>query len=173
MNRIIIRDARIDDAEMVAKIHVDTWRTAYRGIIDQDHLDGLSYKKSEGGFLKRFADPGHITIIAEDANGRVVGFAGGGRNISPEGRYDGQIQAIYVLQDAQRQGIGRMLTSAFCQRLLRLGMKSMAICVLEENHQARAFYERIGGKIAGVATISVGQQDLREVIYGWDDISEL
>lgn len=71
---IIIRDARPKDAEMAAAVHMDTWRTAYRGIVAQEFLDGLSYAKRREGFLKGLADPHTITVVAE-AEGKIVGFA--------------------------------------------------------------------------------------------------
>jgi hypothetical protein len=44
---------------------------------------------------------------------------------------------------------------------------------VEDNLPARSFYERLGGKYQSVESISVGQQDLREVTYGWKDIRGL
>ena len=33
----------LDDAAGIARVHVDTWRTAYRGLIPDDVLAGFSY----------------------------------------------------------------------------------------------------------------------------------
>lgn len=40
-----IRKATINDAEGIAKVHVDSWRTTYKGIIPDEFLYNLSYKK--------------------------------------------------------------------------------------------------------------------------------
>lgn len=40
-----IRKANRDDAPGIAKVHVDSWRTTYKGIIPQSFLDELSYEQ--------------------------------------------------------------------------------------------------------------------------------
>ena len=51
---MIIREARLKDAEAIgfaarlrpiAKVHVDTWRTTYQGIIPESYIARLSYQK--------------------------------------------------------------------------------------------------------------------------------
>jgi hypothetical protein len=42
-----IREARISDAPGIARVRVDTWRTAYRGIVSDEHLNGLSCERAE------------------------------------------------------------------------------------------------------------------------------
>ncbi len=169
MNPLLIRDARTEDADAAAAVHVDAWRTAYRGIIAQEYLDGLSYAKRREGFLKGLADPNTVNVVAE-ARGKIVGFARGGPNIAPVDWYDSQIYALYVLEPNQRQGVGRMLFLATCQRFVEQGLASMTVCALEDNASARAFYERMGGLRIGDELVPIGRQNLREIIYGWDDI---
>ena len=38
---IRIREANPADAGPMARVHVDTWRTAYAGILPAGHLEGL------------------------------------------------------------------------------------------------------------------------------------
>ncbi|EPZ52573.1 hypothetical protein [Alicyclobacillus acidoterrestris] len=40
-----IRKAVPDDAAGVAKVHVDSWRTTYREIVNDEFLASLSYEK--------------------------------------------------------------------------------------------------------------------------------
>ncbi|WP_306428702.1 hypothetical protein [Robertmurraya siralis] len=42
---MIIREATLSDAEGIAKVHVDSWRTTYKGIVSDVFLEQLSYKK--------------------------------------------------------------------------------------------------------------------------------
>ena len=42
---IKIRKAEIADAEKIAKIKIEGWQTAYRGIIDDEFLDNMDRKK--------------------------------------------------------------------------------------------------------------------------------
>ena len=49
MSIFIIREAHPNDGPGMAKVHVDTWRAAYRGILPDDFLDGLSYQATAEG----------------------------------------------------------------------------------------------------------------------------
>lgn len=108
---MLIREARITDAAGIARVHVDTWRSAYRGIISDEFLDHLSTETAEARTRARFTDPwpGTITLVAESDEGEVVGFAIAG----PEREYcratEGELYVMYVDKDHQGQGIGSAL----------------------------------------------------------------
>lgn len=40
-----IRRAKLDDAQGIAKVHVNSWRTTYKDIIPNDFLDNLSVEQ--------------------------------------------------------------------------------------------------------------------------------
>jgi hypothetical protein len=42
-----VRRARLQDAAAIARVHVDAWRSTYRGIVPDEHLDGMSYERSK------------------------------------------------------------------------------------------------------------------------------
>ncbi|KAF0820926.1 MULTISPECIES: hypothetical protein [unclassified Cytobacillus] len=42
-----IRAAELSDAEGIAKVHVDSWRTTYKDIIPENFLENLSYQSRE------------------------------------------------------------------------------------------------------------------------------
>jgi len=39
----MIREATIDDATAIARVHIDAWRTTYATIVPNAHLAALSY----------------------------------------------------------------------------------------------------------------------------------
>jgi L-amino acid N-acyltransferase YncA len=164
-----IRAARIEDASAVARVHVDTWRTTYEGIIPQEHLANLSYERAAKGFAKRFEYGESLLVIEEDGVG-VIGFAGGGPVLDDTKEYDGQIYAIYILKEWQQKGFGRKLIAEMANLLLQRGMKSLLIWVLSDN-KSRAFYESVGGVLVGEKDIVIGGKTLKEVAYGWPDLS--
>jgi len=43
---MILREAGLADAPSIVRVHVDTWRTNYRGIVPEDTLTQLSYEES-------------------------------------------------------------------------------------------------------------------------------
>ncbi len=44
---VVIREAGIGDCGGIARVIVDTWRAAYRGIIAREFLDRLSYAERQ------------------------------------------------------------------------------------------------------------------------------
>jgi hypothetical protein len=44
---MLIRRATLEDAAAIARVRVDTWRTAYRGIVPDEFLDNMSYEGNE------------------------------------------------------------------------------------------------------------------------------
>ncbi len=170
-----IREATSDDAHGLARVHVDTWRATYAGIVPAEHLARLSYERGEQQWRERSlatGQPDRFTFVAEDAAGQVAGFSSGGAERSGDAAYRGEVYALYVLPAQQRQGLGRALLQASARRLLEHGFASLLIWVLAEN-PARGFYERLGGQRLREQAIEIGGADLREVAYGWPDVRSL
>ena len=59
---------------------------------------------------------------------------------------DSELQAIYLLEKYQGCGIGKMLFDFGVKELKENSKQRMTVSVFEANNQARAFYERQGGK---------------------------
>ena len=169
-----IRLAQPTDAAALARVHVDTWRTAYPGIVPDEHLASLSYEaraKRWEETLSTTDGPGFV-YVAQDDSGHVVGFATGGPERSGDPIYRGELYAIYLLPSHQRKGIGRHLVAAVANRLMQMGFHSMLIWVLTQN-PSRKFYEALGGLPVREKEIVIGGATLTEVAYGWPDIRPL
>ena len=57
---MIIREARATDAESIARVNVDGWRTTYIGIVPQAFLDSLSYEMATTRWQARLSDPAEL-----------------------------------------------------------------------------------------------------------------
>lgn len=171
---IRIREANPADAGPMARVHVDTWRTAYAGILPAGHLAGLSYGARESmwkGILT--TDQARHNLVVETGAGEVVGFAGGGPEREGNPDYRGELYAIYLLEGYQRKGAGRRLFEAVAHRLAADGFASMLAWVLKDNRPACRFYESLGAERLGQKAVAIGGTDLLEVAYGWSDITSL
>jgi GNAT superfamily N-acetyltransferase len=78
-------------------------------------------------------------FVAENEHGDIVGFANGGKELSGKYPYDGELYAIYLLENYQRQGIGNQLVRNVVQELHRFNIFSLFVWVLEDN-PSRFFY---------------------------------
>jgi ribosomal protein S18 acetylase RimI-like enzyme len=177
-----IRDARVEDAEAIARVHVDSWRTTYRGIVPQEFLDSLSYEGRAQNWRAGLANKpqpqeswrriGDIALVGEDPAGRIVGFANGGAIRGDHPPYDGELYSIYLLQEHQGKGLGRRLFVLLAQRLQAAGYRSMLLWALKDNPACR-FYEGLGGVVAFEVVIDIAGNRLDEVAYGWPDLVAL
>ena len=169
-----MRPATVEDAPALAQVHVASWHETYRGLVPDEYLDGLSVEERTERWRSRLsgADPGAFTLVAEDDSGRMVGFATGGPGRQGDPVYTGELYAIYLLQAAQRAGLGRRLVQAVVERLLAMGHRSMLVWTLAAN-PSRGFYERLGGQPIRSTVINIGGAEVEDVAYGWTDITEL
>src|SRR5579875_3238148 len=129
---MIVRAARVEDAGGIAKVHVDSWRTTYKGVIPDDFLASLSYESRSQRWRSMLSNPTRFAgdFVAEDKTGRIVGFISGGPAQEPYPVYRGELYAIYILQEYQGQEIGRRLTEALVGKLLEAGIDNMLVWVL-------------------------------------------
>jgi ribosomal protein S18 acetylase RimI-like enzyme len=171
--KTFVRPAQVSDAEAIARVHIDTWRTTYAGIMPAEHLAKLSYEDRAAGWRNILANPDNpaFTLVAE-ANEEVLGFATGGPERAGHPLYKAEISGIYVLEAWQRQGIGRQLTLAVVEGLQQRGFASMLVWVLKDN-PCRGFYERLSGMPAGEKPVEIGGKKLVLAAYGWRDLAEL
>jgi GNAT superfamily N-acetyltransferase len=171
---MIVREARASDAAGIAKVHVDTWRSTYQGIIPDDVLDGLSYDDREAMWntaLTTRRSENHIYVV-ESEDGQVVGFAAAGLEREQRSGEVGEVYAIYLLEEHHRKGLGKKLLLETVKRLQREGYRSVMLWVLADN-PTRGFYEAMGGVASRQKDIEIGGNTLVEVAYEWEDITDL
>jgi ribosomal protein S18 acetylase RimI-like enzyme len=168
-----IRPARPTDAPALGHIQVTSWRSAFRGIAPDDYLDHqASIENQIEDWREILVDPEQLVFVAENDQ-KVIGYAWAHREEAPDREWDGELVSMHLLPEFKRQGLGQKLFSAAAVQLQSLGCRSVYLWVLEDNHAARAFYEVLGGKLAGQHQIELGEKPLSELAYGWPNISDL
>lgn len=169
-----IRPAHVNDAEGIARVHVESWQSTYKGIIAENYLASLSIKRRAERWRKNLSDQTSRTwvFVVEKTNKQIVGIASGGPQRDPQLNYDGELYAIYLLEEAQRRRLGSRLMHALADQLAAHGYKRLLVWVLESN-PSRKFYEALGGKYVAKKIIAIGKQDLIEVAYGWQNLRTL
>ena len=136
---MIIRQAKEEDVKQIAEILVEDWKTAYRGIMDDDFLDSLSAAQRFEIEIKRYQK----YIVAADEN-EVLGYAW--NEETGDEAADCEIIALYVRYSKRKNGIGRALMQHAMDGFRKAGKKTMIVWCLKENHESRRFYEKMGGK---------------------------
>jgi len=163
-----IRAAQPGDAAGIARVHVDSWRTTYPGILPAEVLASLSYQRRETAWAELLAHREGVNLVAEAPSGQIVGFASGGPNREDHPQFAGELYAIYLLATAQGKGVGRRLTHETMAWLAEHGMHSMLVWVAAAN-PSRRFYESLGGQFVGSRIAVVAGVEIEEASYGWAD----
>jgi len=152
-----IREARLEDASAIARVHIDAWRETYQGIIPNTYLAQLSHAKRTKQWEQTLIDQCVYVAVSGD---EVVGFAQGGPNRSDA--REGELYAIYVLQAYQGQGLGKALFQRIADDLAEY--ETMQVAVLRDNPACR-FYERFGGQVFEESMIERGGVELVQRVY--------
>jgi ribosomal protein S18 acetylase RimI-like enzyme len=161
MENTVIRRMTPEDAEAVTDVLIDTWKTAYRGIVSDDVLDHQDREMLIERRKKQYKD-----YIVAEINGHVVGYCWyvNDNSFSKElSDIDCEIVAIYVLPGMARKGVGRKMFSYAVEDLRKQNREKMVIWCLKDNCSGRAFYEKMGGKIIGEHKTHIGNEDYDEV----------
>ena len=166
-----IRDAVPGDADAIAWVHLESWKTTYPGIIPQSYIDGLRVEDGAARWRVRLEEKSATILVAEDEAG-IFGFAAGGTPLHPVDGFDAELAAIYLLATHQGQGAGAELMRRAARAFRQQGFQSLVVWALEEN-PACGFYERMGGVRVAQQGIEIGGVTLPEVAFGWADIGVL
>lgn len=170
---MIIREANRQDLFSIAKVQVDSNRTTYRDIMPEHYLEGLSYESKASEWNKRLFDTKktEFMYIAETDDRNIVGFASASLDKTND-IYEREIYSIYILQEFQRIGIGKLLFKSIIERYIENNVRSLILWTLHDN-PSRFFYEHLGGRIVDKRIIDRGGKELEQVAYAWDDITSI
>ncbi|MEN6390908.1 MAG: GNAT family N-acetyltransferase [Syntrophomonas sp.] len=162
-----IRRADVNYAPAIARVTVDTWKNAYRGIIADEYLSNLKYQDREKGW-REFPFQDSWVYIAENDEEDVIGFAAGGPHREAGSVYQGEVYAIYIDEAYQDQGIGTLLLRSVVRKMLASGLNSVIVWVLSDNPYRR-FYERRGGLPLESKLLAMDGFENEITAYGWLD----
>jgi ribosomal protein S18 acetylase RimI-like enzyme len=139
------------------------------------YLDAMDRRDYEERWARTLLDPyQRSSVFVVEEGERLVGFASCGRERDGDVRYDGELYAIYLLDEARGRGHGRALLLAAADELAARRMRAMVVWVLRDNTRARGFYERLGGQYLRERPMDLGLGPaVREVSYLWPDIGAL
>jgi len=165
---MIIRKASIYDSIGVTKVYVETWKTAYRGIIDQDYLENINYDKQKRNFMNML-NKESLIYVAESKIGEIIGYAVPEVTKDDLGVNRGEISMIYVLDRYQGEGIGHNLLEKSAETLVKSEINRMIVWVLKDN-PACGFCEALGGTPKETRLDQIGGVDYVSIGYVWEDI---
>lgn len=131
-------------------VHVRSWQVAYRGIVPDAILDGLSIESRVEFWARAIAqtatEPSRdVRIWVVEEADRVVGLAT--TRACPDADVPpgtGELHSIYLAPEAWSRGLGASLLTAAVADLRERGFAPLVLWVIEANVRGRRFYERTG-----------------------------
>ncbi len=170
---LAFRAAGPADAAAIARIHQESWRTTYSGILPTAVIAELAGRKTEERWRSRLGTPStaQATFMAHDGT-EPIGFAWCGEARHQLEGLEAEVYALYMLQPHQRRGGGSGLLAQCAGHFLRQGRFGFYLWALKAN-RARLFYEAIGGSSIAEKSERLGQHSYLEVAYAWHDLAPL
>jgi len=161
-----IRPATAADADALARLHVDSWRSAYRGLVPDSYLESLNYGHGALRFRRAIASGADETYVAEDSR-EMLGFLtlGACRDADVDPARTGEIWGIYLAPRHWRKGIGGQLCLHAERVLASRHYLQAVLWVFEGNAAARRFYEAMGFEVDGASKMLSPGAPLKAIRY--------
>lgn len=163
-----IRPGLLSDVPAISKAYAQAWRETYQGTAPPAFVDGMTEAAAAGLFQESFR-PNRFCyfLYVAEVEGRIVGFADGGRERSHPESGEGELYAIYLLREFQGKGMGRELFRAGFAQLSGSGLGPVVVWVLEENPH-RKFYESLGGALGlDRKKLRIQEEGITLIPYRW------
>lgn len=159
---VTVRPATRHDAMAIARVRVDTWRVAYRGLIADAVLDAMDADAEGRRRAERWseftADPRSRQLVAIDED-EVVGWAAVGPGRDDDRPGSGELYAIYAVPGIWSRGVGYALMLEAEAALRDGGFTTAHLWVLDGNERAASFYDREGWREDGAEKVDTGFVD--------------
>jgi ribosomal protein S18 acetylase RimI-like enzyme len=168
------RKAKSNEAEAIAHIHAQSWQVAYRGILTDAFLDREVLENRLKIWKERFSHPAKNEFICVAVEKQVLkGF------VCMYGNDDAQwgtlVDNLHVSPELKGQGIGkRLMVEAAKWVSKKYPNSGLYLWVYEDNHEARRFYEKMGGKnVESQIYDNADGGSANTLRYAWTDIGKL
>jgi ribosomal protein S18 acetylase RimI-like enzyme len=168
----IIEMATIADVPEMARLHVMSWQTAFKGVVPESELRARDVGRSIEGWTTTYHSfPENLCVARESTSRNILGFCCAGPVVKQErsGPFGFEFYSLHVAPGFYHRGIGTAFLRAGFNRMRDLGLDGAIVWTLDQLVQARRFYEKHGGQVVKRDTCFIGGQKVGEVAYGWPE----
>ena len=145
--------ANISDLPIIINLTNKIWPVAYGKIISLAQLDYMIDKFYTETALGELMQKGHVFYLAQDDDGKYIGFVSYEINSEPNKT---KIHKIYVLPETQGTGLGRQFFELVKIKAIEQDQKAIFLNVNKFNH-AIHFYTKLGFTKVKDEVIDIGE----------------
>ena len=144
-----IRKAETDDLQSIHDMAQVVFRDTYKGILSPDQMEymmGMMYSLPN---LRKQLEGGHHYYIAQDGDNRLGYVSLQHEGADEDGTEVFHLHKIYVMPDAQGQGVGKILfdTAIDHAKQITAGRKARIELNVNRYNKAVDFYRHIGMRV--------------------------
>lgn len=132
-----------EDAEFLANIIVESWKSAYSNVIPKDEITKFLDKQRRQRQFEKFIEDEEIVLIAF-YDEIPFGLVFANKDNDEQLKECGSIYSIYLLEEYWGKGLATKLMDVVINILKEEGCKQVSLWVYEVNTRARRFYEKCG-----------------------------
>ena len=143
---VLIRPIIASDAEAVALLHAESWRSTYAGILSETYLAGPIFEERLAIWRARYLDPnarqvGLLAWLGDEPVGFV--YAVGGAHAE----HGTLLDNLHVAPAGRGNGVGTRLLAHLAKELhVRGESDGVYLWAYEDNHRTRQYYLRLGAE---------------------------
>lgn len=166
------RIADISDSQDIARIHVESWRSAYGNVLSPEYLAGDIDTERKVFWLNRLSGAGDsLKVVIAESDGTALGFAC--VRIDHDETWGSLLDNLHVSPAYKRQGIGRKLMTGVANLCKEHSTHSgLYLWVLEPNANAQKFYKALGASCTGSDFWHPpGGGSVEKLLYSWPNIN--
>ena len=158
---LIVRPARVQDVEQMARVHVRCWQETYRGLMPDAVLDDPGFPAArERMWTSALTDERYRQnrVAVAERGDELLGIAMSGPPEDVTAAWVRQLYVLYVHATDHGMGAGRALLEAVID-----AAEPAALWVADPNPRAQAFYRKHGFAADGTAQFEDGLREIRMV----------
>ena len=166
-----IRPVAPEQWAAIADLHLKSWRSAYRGILTGEYLDGEIELERSRAWQARIGSgiPPDIGLFAARQHGQLVGFVCANLNPDRTPQWGPRVENLHCHPDYKGKGTGRALLVRAAQWVEeeRPG-SALHLYVYDLNEAARGFYRRMGAtEVESIMVSAADGRDHPEKVCWW------
>ncbi|WP_408069846.1 GNAT family N-acetyltransferase [Butyrivibrio sp. JL13D10] len=158
--RVTIRRVQRGDESTLAFLQTESWKTAFKEIVDPDILRKCTDINKATSMYKSLLDndKGNGYLLFVDEKPHCLAYWDAARDEMFEGK--AELIAIHSLPENRYKGYGKQMMERVLSDITSAGYKEVILWVFTDNKPARAFYESVGFEATEYKQPALGTEEM-------------